>query len=163
MNLSQRLDVTRTIVCIGGLVFPLEPPPEKSFPHEDVALRRHNLTARIHVRDSKFYNCTGLVFASRRGWITDGDLTEPVHQILQSDGYQATEREQLRAGDVVVYTREQQIEHVAVVTGLRHPVRASERMVLSKFGPFGEYLHPIDDVPEELGRPSSYWSQEFPE
>ena len=80
---------------------------------------------------------------------------------LVGDGFERVDdADSLVAGDIVVYQISDQIDHVAVVTGALHEI-TNELLVLSKFGSFGEYIHVIDDVPDELGRPASFWKKRF--
>lgn len=126
----------------------------------EVARRAHEGATRTLVRETNAYNCAGLIFSARRGWIT-GDaptilegpggfatgLHDTVLKLLRSDGYtQLAPDQRLRAGDVVVYADRGRIEHVALVVGLRHPILDHE-MVISKLGEHGEWLHSIADPP----------------
>jgi len=98
------------------------------------------------------YNCYGLVWASRRTSIYD---ESEISKILTDDGYRqlATER-QLQPGDVVLYHLNGNILHAAMVMELRQlqPGTSQIPWVLSKWGPvFGEDLHALRDVPNDLG------------
>jgi hypothetical protein len=150
----------------------------------DVELRVYNLLpeawaeardryagpTRVLVRESTSFNCAGLAFASRRGWVTGDspdrlegpegfapDHHEVIVQLLRHDKY--TQRPGLdgEAGDLAVYARNGKFEHIGLLIGCRHELR-KEPMVVSKFGEFGEYLHALSDVPTTLGTPNSVWT-----
>lgn len=58
---------------------------------------------------------------------------------------------------MVLYGRGGRVEHLAVVVSLYSDLDDTETMVTSKFGEHGEYLHPLDDVPEIYGDRLSFW------
>ena len=99
----------------------------------------------------------GLVFASRRTGI------EPDHLgfIFTEDGFRQLDSEfQAEVGDVVVY-KGPFGSHVAIIVEIEDNLACGSRKlrVLSKWGRYGEYLHPINDVPDMLGKPSEYWTE----
>ena len=105
---------------------------------------------------STLYNCGGMVFGARRVWIEP----EHFHRILQDDGYRPVSDAQ--PGDVVIYGLSQEsIDHAGVVhhTDLAClPERPDPVVwVRSKWGPHGEYVHKIDDVPENFGEPRHFY------
>lgn len=88
------------------------------------------------------YNCFGLVFACRRGWVA----AESVNTILEDDGYRPLVLgEEALPGDVVVYKDgdEDELEHVGVILEMRDlsPRSKSFPYVVSKWGYGPEYLH----------------------
>jgi hypothetical protein len=100
------------------------------------------------------YNCFGLAFASRRTWVDE----QEVRQVLMDDGYRPTSREDLREGDLVIYsTRPGGIDHVAVVTAFDW-TDPSVVWVISQWGTDGEWKHRIDDVPGLCGSPAEFWT-----
>jgi hypothetical protein len=103
------------------------------------------------------YNCVGLVFASRRTAI-DPSL---IDWILREDGYrQVLPPEGIQPGDIVVYRLKQQPAHIAVIIASSADSFGRKLlMVMSQWGSDGEYIHPVEDVPEELlGKPTDYWT-----
>lgn len=102
------------------------------------------------------YNCVGLPFASRRTCI-EPDFTS---MILIEDGYvELSNQAQAKIGDIVVYKHGDEVSHVGIVLEIRDAVSLARQLfVLSKWGPFGEYIHPIDEVPPLFGRPAEYWT-----
>ncbi|MBI5949412.1 MAG: hypothetical protein HY875_14835 [Chloroflexi bacterium] len=125
---------------------------------------------RILVRESLQYNCAGLVFAARRGWLTEDQQSEQkegaadfgrvVLRILEADGLRRRGGgEPVREGDIVLYAHEGTIEHVGCVISRLDPV-FRKPMVLSKWGDAGEYLHDIDNVAAHLGAVHSVWTYE---
>lgn len=125
------------------------------------------------IRSTEAYNCVGLVFGARRGWLvdeTDDDsISSVVATMLDHDGFErigayaeVTTRDlHVQPGDVVVYTSGSSIEHVGIVAKETGLGLKDEPMVVSKFGPFGEYLHRAGDVGPLFGSPSSIWRQKF--
>jgi hypothetical protein len=106
------------------------------------------------------YNCMGLVFATRRTWID----TDQIFKILKEDDYYAVgEPPEACEGDLVIYRRKPKgnVSHVGIILKLNPEVKTAswEITVLSKWGPEGEYIHNIDDIPEVYGRHVEYWSE----
>lgn len=112
---------------------------------------------RIQTRSlTAVYNCVGLAFASRRTCI------EPylVDWLLEEDGFrQVRLPEKIQPGDLVVYRKEQP-EHVAMVIGFSTDSFGKRHVLaISQWGADGEYIHPVDDVPEEFfGKSVEYWT-----
>ncbi len=152
--------------CLNGTPFYLVMEPGLPDPTRlEHAVTVHHTPARRLIRRSGPYNCAGLVFAGRRGWLFDGEridalgslfvtsIDPAVRGILRADGFVAIPRESAATGDVVTYGVNE-VEHVGLVTR-RDPARGI--MVVSKFGAWGEYEHEIDDVPDGLGTPDQIW------
>lgn len=105
------------------------------------------------------YNCMGLVFASRRTWI------DPVHlkTILKEDEYrQIAGPQEAQIGDIVVYEnrRDRSVSHIGMIVEIvpKIDLPSWEITIMSKWGADGEYLHIVDDVPSQLGKPATYWT-----
>ena len=114
--------------------------------------RRAHPNAQL-VCSSALYNCGGLVFGSRRVWIEPDEF----RQILTDDGYQPV-TQPFQPGDVVLYGKSlDDIDHVGFVHCVNRVMLPSRRepevWVRSKWGPWGEYVHEIKDVPMLLGQP----------
>jgi len=107
---------------------------------------------------SSNYNCVGMAFANRRTCIEP----EQVPMILEEDGYiEITQPASVITGDVVLYERDGEITHVAIVV-TNDPVIAdgsSNINVLSQWGFDGEYLHDYRDVHPSLGVPVRFYSE----
>lgn len=122
--------------------------------HEDVEL----------VSASAIYNCYGMVFAARRSAIID-ELE--VKKILDDDKYEKLPwmPASWLPGDIVLYWSDelQNVTHAAVVVDVTPSVRSGEFeiKVQSAWGDVGEYLHRIDDVPSQYGKPCEARSQRF--
>ena len=108
---------------------------------------------------SSTYNCVGHVFACRRTWIE----TDHLAMILKEDGYtQLTDQDALFVGDVVLYENNNgETTHVAGVVDTEPDLAGDGRsvFVLSKWGPYGEYIHELFDVPLLLGTPKTFWTE----
>ena len=107
---------------------------------------------------SSVYNCMGMVFASRRTWVSP----EHLDMILTDDEYKPIDDiGDLQRGDVVVYRDNQgEATHVGIVANV-HPTLDNGQpqvTVLSQWGADGEYLHPLNDINPRLGNPSDYWT-----
>ncbi len=109
------------------------------------------------------YNCTGLVFASRRTWV---DPTYLDTIFADDEYYRVTKLSEIQIGDVVVYQRKGESDpcHVAIIAEIAPKVGTAswEIKVMSKWGADGEYIHLLEDVPEIYGEPSSYWTERRP-
>ena len=108
--------------------------------------------ARLVCR-SALYNCGGLVFGSRRVWIEPDEF----RRILSDDGYSPVTGPPL-PGDVVLYGESlKRVDHVGFVHDIDLadlPQRPEPVVwVRSKWGPWGEYVHEISDVPLQFGQP----------
>ncbi|MCK4578558.1 MAG: hypothetical protein KAU50_07190 [Candidatus Marinimicrobia bacterium] len=104
---------------------------------------------RAELRSStSVYNCVGMVLSSRRTWI-DIDI---VGWILNQDSYILLSGvAEARPGDLVVYkdTHSKEYAHIGMFLGERLLLEGSnqtEMWVISQFGNFGEWIHPIDHV-----------------
>lgn len=102
-----------------------------------------------------YYNCFGLVWASRRTAVYE---QEQVELILNEDGYRRLKSdEQPRSGDLAVYYfNDNSIIHVGMITELKYIVGSSTSSTDSEKFPWllskwndsgGEVLHHYQDVP----------------
>ena len=104
------------------------------------------------------YNCVGMALASRRTWVDP----DQVPLILSDDGYTqlATEAE-ARVGDLVLYKDASgQIRHIGVVIQRIENIASATVgvKILSKWGPWAEFVHDPRDVYMSWGTPSEYWT-----
>ena len=109
---------------------------------------------------SSVYNCFGLVFASRRTQVAPDHIA----MILTDDKYTKLRSvEEVITGDLVLYTKDDEYSHVAVVVSPKfgeggignHP------LVVSQWGKDGEYLHLWDRVSPLLGAPTGFWTDRY--
>ena len=100
----------------------------------------------------------GLLFASRRTWIDP----ESLGMILAEDEYrQLGGLHEAYVGDIVVYRdSEGDVAHVAVIIELEPVIQTAswKVTVISKWGADGEYVHPLDELPDRLGSATEYWA-----
>jgi len=110
------------------------------------------------------YNCAGMVFASRRAWISSMEF---ISEILKDDGYTLVDRKDVRYGDVVLYRDEDgEYSHVGLIADRALLIPGNEvavekeLLVLSQWGGAGEFLHGISEVPKYLGYgdPTEFWT-----
>ena len=70
--------------------------------------------------------------------------------------------ERVVVGDLVVYARDGNAEHVGMVTQVYSSIgQIPQLRILSKWGHLGEIEHNLHDVPEVFGIPDSYWSEKI--
>lgn len=106
------------------------------------------------------YNCVGLVFASRRTVVD----CEHLEVILRDDGYRPIPREKVIEGDIVVYHRDNQPQHVGIISRLEDmsPLRNRSLIqvwVQSQWGEDGEYIHKMEEVPPIYGMVTRFWTE----
>ena len=102
------------------------------------------------------YNCVGMIFAARRHWIEIDYMAD----LLQHDGYRQVSKSDVVAGDIVLYRdHKNEYSHVALVVPANLIRDTMNIRVLSKWGLDPEYEHFEDDVPENIGKVSEYWSE----
>ncbi len=137
--------------------------------------QREKSEAMLRSKPTKNYNCHGLAYANRRAWIQSDQQFDPSsHQvdpttqlildILRDDGYQPISQSEVEIGDIVLYRDGTggRIFHsgivVAVDSLLGNPTN-DILLIMSKWGPYGEYLHAPFEVPDEYPRYLEYWSE----
>ena len=104
------------------------------------------------------YNCVGMVFATRRTWV------EPnlVPTLLSDDGYRPLNRlEDGQVGDVAIYrTADNDIEHIGLIAERREDLEAAtvSHRIMSKWGPWAEFLHEPDHVYSSYGELREIWT-----
>lgn len=101
-----------------------------------------------------FYNCHGLTFASRRTGVFESDT---VRQILTEDGYVEMTREEVMAGDVIIYFDDSgDFEHSGIVISPPGPDNFYVPLVCSKWGKYAELLHQGNNCPYNFGKIKYY-------
>lgn len=93
---------------------------------------------------TNFYNCHGLVFASRRTRIFSSDT---VRKILKDDAYARVADNDVKPGDIVLYVHKGAIDHSAVVVDVQTSDLPNIRSikVFSKWGKWCEVIHGVLD------------------
>lgn len=100
-----------------------------------------------------FYNCVGLIFASRRAWIE----IDHIYDLFREDQYRQIASNDIMVGDVVLYKYQNTPSHVAMIVDIDRSIGRNIRVV-SKWGKHAEFIHFIEDVLDNLGTPSEYWT-----
>jgi hypothetical protein len=124
---------------------------------EDLVVQQAKKTRRITIRSvSPYpYNCVGMIFAARRAWIE----IYHIYDVLREDGYQRVQPDHLMAGDIVLYKDNKgDPAHVALIIEIERTLSMNIR-VMSKWGKDAEFIHLINDVPENLGKPVEYYTE----
>lgn len=117
----------------------------------DEMARHGSRQVKIRSLPKYLYNCVGMVLANRRAWIEIDHIID----VLREDGYRLLARDQVVAGDVVVYNLNVAPVHVGLVVAVEPSFgNLQEIRVLSKWGLLGEVEHRDEDVPYHCGRPS---------
>jgi hypothetical protein len=101
-----------------------------------------------------FYNCHGMTFASRRTGIFESDT---IRQILMEDGYVEVTKENVLAGDVILYfDGTGDFEHSGIVISPPRPDNLFVPLVCSKWGKYAELLHQGNNCPYNFGNVKYY-------
>ncbi len=96
-----------------------------------------------------YYNCLGLVFASRRVRVFEEE--DEINAILLQDNYSDIEEEDVLGGDVVFYYDNKKFTHCGVVLYRVENPFFKDYKILSKWGNGHEAIHGLRDC--------YYWSQ----
>jgi hypothetical protein len=111
-------------------------------------LSRKYLGIIVRTLPNPIYNCHGLTFASRRTGIYEADFSE----ILDNDGYTEVSADQTLPGDIVLYFDEKgSIQHSGIVVERPQQSLLNVPIILSKWGKYGEIIHPAHVTPKEYG------------
>ena len=116
-----------------------------------------NWRRRIEIRSTNpfFYNCVGMIFASRRAWIE----VDHIYHIFQEDGYRRISLNNIAPGDVILYKDDKgSPTHVAVILEIGKIGDSLNVKVMSKWGKDPEFIHFVEDVPSLLGYAAEYWT-----
>ena len=139
-----------------------EIPQKYLLPDDRILIRTRELTrwcpkAIVRSVSPYPYNCVGMIFAARRAWIE----IDHVYKILNEDGYRSIPFEAIIEGDIVLYEYNGSPAHVGVIMIIDRSFGPNIR-VLSKWGKDAEFIHFIENVPEQLGKPTRYYTDRVP-
>jgi hypothetical protein len=125
---------------------------------EGVAICKKSFPDLITRSVTAIYNCVGMVFATRRTWVD----TSLVYKLLADDGYERlTSIDDAQVGDVAVYkTSTGTVMHVGVFIEKNADVQRARFSfrILSKWGPWAEFIHRPDEVFPAWGTLSEVWT-----
>ncbi len=100
------------------------------------------------------YNCHGFVFAASRTGIDSG---RDVRMIIEADGYVSVTPAKALPGDIVLYIAEDgDVEHSAILITPEHKSLTNQAQVVSKWGPFTEWVHDVNMCPYNASN-IEYW------
>ncbi len=105
---------------------------------------KYPMIRKVVNKRSGFYNCHGLVFASRRSSIEE---SEQIWQILDEDGYVEVQIGDSLPGDIIVYLKDGSIDHTAIVIKAPEPPLFIPD-VLAKIAHGPEIIGPANACPE---------------
>jgi hypothetical protein len=109
----------------------------------------------LRSRSPHLYNCVGMIFASRRAIIE----IDHIYRILEEDGYRRIAFDDIMVGDLVLYVRHEEPEHIGVISQVQRIGASLNVKVLSKWGLLAEFEHFIENVPERYGQASEFYSE----
>lgn len=119
-------------------------PRDKEVQFREVYRGRYRIRERTS-RGTDYYNCFGLVFASRRTRVGPDDIWA----ILEDDHYSQVEEINILPGDIALYVGDRnEVIHAAVV--IEVPSKDGTTIVpivFSKWGPWVEVIHPAYECP----------------
>lgn len=104
------------------------------------------------------YNCVGMVFGCRRTCIDP----KYIDRILEEDEYRLLSGPtEVLPGDIVLYKNGNENSHIGTIISKEPDVKnASFKItVLSQWGSDGEYIHLLDEVPEDYGNVKEFWTE----
>lgn len=122
--------------------------------HQLVEHKRRYPNAEFRTGAIPVFNCHGLAFASRRSGISD---TTAISRILEDDHYERISREEVCAGDIILYVSAQDgdFEHSGVVTDTPQPPLFVPK-IWSKWGFGAEVVHLANDCPYDFSQARYY-------
>ena len=101
------------------------------------------------------YNCVGMIFASRRAWIE----IDYIYELLRADNYKLVPRERVIAGDLVLYKNQRdEPSHIGLIIAVDQLGASQNIKVISKWGLDAEFIHFIDKVNSNLGKPTEFYT-----
>ncbi len=107
---------------------------------------------------TQVYNCLGMVFAARRTCIE----VDNINMILKDDDYKPVgQLKDVQPGDIVIYWGAGECKHVGIILGEMPLLEGSKKTVIwvvSQFGAHGEWIHPIEEVPEGCRGKAEYYT-----
>jgi len=115
--------------------------------------------ARLRSSATATYNCVAMVFASRRTWVN----TDQIAAILSDDGYKKVDEfHHIDIGDLVTYhdNADGGVTHIGIIMAHQRMPDGGQHAieVMSKWGAAGEYLHKLEDVPDDYGEAAHFWT-----
>lgn len=135
---------TRRSTAIANIFDESEPTPGELLAADDLK-KRHPTATHRPTQVCYGYNCHGLTFASRR---TQVYKTSCVTNILEEDGYDKIEKQDVLPGDVCIYRDDNgEVSHSGIVIGVNTDLLIPRIKVLSKWGAAHEVLHFEEDCP----------------
>lgn len=110
----------------------------------DVYKKQHCL-AKYRTNPCGYYNCHGMIFASRRTIIGDPD---EIKKILVEDNYKQVNESAVLPGDIALYYEDGDLLHSGVVVEVSDDSMLVQRIKLvGKWGLYHEVVHWLGDCP----------------
>jgi hypothetical protein len=125
-------------------------PPLEAYSQEEHDARFANMWHINIEAPTASYNCHGLTFINKRGWLDDGEA-QCIQTILDDNGYRFVDDKDAQSGDIAVYFKNGAIEHTATV----QRIDRDQIIVDSKPGIWGRIHHEIraDKIVQGYGNP----------
>lgn len=117
-------------------------------------------------RAADLYNCHSFATTGGQGDLFDPFLREshphwlnnPMYRLTNGPFAQLQASQRVHPGDVIVYRKEGKATHTGIVREVDG--QGNPKLIESKFGVLGRYLHEPFDVPAQYGAPGEYFRPE---
>lgn len=110
---------------------------------------------RLRSVDVYPYNCVGMIFAARRAWIE----IDHIYALLSGDGFREISEEEITVGDLILYIdSHNEPAHIGLIITVDSIGTTKSIVVISKWGKDAEFIHFIEDVPEQMGKPMKFFT-----
>lgn len=111
--------------------------------------------AKLRSIDMYPYNCVGMIFAARRAWIE----IDYIYDLLSGDGFRQIKEDDVTAGDLILYIdANNEPAHIGLIIAVDSIGKAKNILVMSKWGKDAEFIHFIEDVPQQMGKPTKFYT-----
>lgn len=111
--------------------------------------------ARLRSIDVYPYNCVGMIFAARRAWIE----IDHIYDLLRGDSFRQISEGEVMVGDLILYIdANNEPAHIGLIITVDLIGVAKNIRVMSKWGKDAEFIHFIEDVPAQMGKPMKFYT-----
>ena len=144
LNVGRQLQMqtARGVQIDNEQIDEISPFERNQFPQFE---RDFSFATEVRCEPTPRFNCHGMTFASRRTGIFESSTLK---QILNEDGYEQIEKDQVKAGDVIMYYgNDGDFEHSGLVVKPPTPNSLNVPTVRSKWAKYKELIHPGNRCP----------------
>lgn len=120
--------------------------PQELAPQNRIIREKYpeGLQSTLRKEPTGMYNCHGLTFTSRRGFLGE---EQDVDLILGDDEYHNVELGAVCPGDIILYYEQNELQHSGIVVAVSQNERPRIPWIMSKWGTLGEYIHRYNYCP----------------